>query len=310
MKNIKNEIQGFTLIEILVVIAIIGILLGIVFVSFGTARAAARDAVRVSDLRTMEKMLGLYKEDQGRYPTSTIDFQIEGHPWGSSWEHYGAIPKDPLSPRQDYAYVSDNGLDYQIYAKFEREPVNPNFACQEPCGPNAEYNGGIASTGLANLIAFDPPPPSPEEEEPPAENGEENGEEEPAPIPEGGEPITCSPPFPEAMRGEQIYSVSGSAGNPRITKVTINPLDVNKFATQTVTVLARDTAGHNITSVQGQAFTDNTSFTFEMELISGTEDNGTWQGQWYNEDEYCGNYRLAVRASSASGSSQAVLTFR
>jgi len=310
----QRKFRGFTLVEILIVIAIIGILLGIVFISFSGARAAARDAVRVSDLRTMEKMLGLYKEDQGRYPTSTIDFQIEGQPWGSSWDNYGTVPKDPLSPRQDYVYISDEGRDYQIYAKFEREPVNPTFACQEPCGPNAEYNGGISSAGRTTLIAFDPPPPPPEEEEPPAENGEENGEEEEeeeeGPPPEGGIPVVCSPPFPESMQGEQTYSVSGSAANPRLTRVIIDPLDVNKFANQTVTVLARDTAGNNITLVQGQVFTDNSSFTFELEIVSGSETDGTWQGQWHNQDEYCSNYQLVVRVVSGSGTSQAVLTFR
>jgi len=305
----QRKFRGFTLVEILIVIAILGILLGIVFVSFSGARASARDAVRMNDLRNLEKILEVYKISHNRYPTSSVDFLIAGYAWGSSWENYGVLPKDPLSPRQDYVYVSDDGLDYQIYAKFEREPVNAGFACAEPCGPNAEYNGGISVAGTAGLIAFEPPPPPP-----PTENGEENGEEEEeeeeGPPPEGGWPVVCNPPFPQSMRGEQTYSVSGSAANPRLTRVIINPLDVNRLACQTVTVLARDTAGNNITSLQGQAFTSNTSFTFELELIDGTETNGTWQGQWYNEDEYCSNYRLIVRAVSASGNSEAVLTFR
>ena len=323
MNTLKNQpqIRGFTLTEILIIIAVIGILLGIVLTSFSQVRAASRDAVRVSDLRTLEKMLEMYKYDHNRYPTSTAELQIIGQSWGSDWKGYGIIPKDPLSPKQDYVYISDQGRDYQIYAKFERDPVNQAFACAESCGPNAEYNGGISSVGTTTLIAFEPlpvPPPSEEdppseEEPPPTENGEEEEEEEeeePAPPPEEGEPVACTPPFPEPMRGEQVYSVSGSAANPRIIRVTINPLDVDRFAIQTVTVLARDIAGHNITLLEGEVFTDNTSVVFERELISGTKDNGTWQGQWYNEDEYCSNYHLTVRATSASGSSEAALTFR
>lgn len=299
MIDVKNKIYGFTLVEVLVVIAIIGILSSVALVFFNSTRASARDAVRLSDLRTTERMLEMYKISEDSYPVSTVDFQIEGYPWGSNWPGYGTVPKDPLSPNQDYAYVSDGGSDYQIYALFEREPVNPTFACAEPCGPNAEYNGGIAS-GTGTLIAFEP--------QPPPENGEEEEEEEEYLPPEGGQPIVCSPPFPEAMKGEQVYSVSGSSANPKITKVTIDPLDVNKFAYQTVIVSASDTAGNDITSLTGEAFTDNTSFVFELER--NEEDNNIWQGQWYNEDEWCNNYQLAIRAVSASGSSEVVLTFR
>ena len=287
---------GFTLIEILVVIAIIGILVGIVLVAFGGARASARDAVRMSDLRTLEKMLEMYKIEEERYPFSTADFQIQDQPWGSFWEGYGTVPKDPLSPEQDYAYVSDEGRDYQIYAKFEREPVLPAFACAEPCGPNAEYNGGIASTG-AILIAFEPEPEPEPESEP-----ELPPEEEATP----SEPIVCDPPL---ASGEQTFSVT-TPDNPRMTQVVINPFDVDKFASQTVSVEIQETAGYPIFEVTGQAQTDSMSFPFSLSLISGTDIDGTWQGSWYNEDEYCQNYMLIITATGQSGTSIVELAFR
>jgi len=290
------KIRGFTLIEILIVIAIIGILVGIVLVAFGGARASARDAVRMSDLRTLEKMLEMYKIEEERYPFSTADFQIQDQPWGSFWEGYGTVPKDPLSPEQDYAYVSDEGRDYQIYAKFEREPVLPAFACAEPCGPNAEYNGGIASTG-AILIAFEPEPEPEPESEP-----ELPPEEEATP----SEPIVCDPPL---ASGEQTFSVT-TPDNPRMTQVVINPFDVDKFASQTVSVEIQETAGYPIFEVTGQAQTDSMSFPFSLSLISGTDIDGTWQGSWYNEDEYCQNYMLIITATSQSGTSIVELAFR
>jgi len=299
------KIRGFTLIEILIVIAIIGILVGIVLVAFGGARASARDAVRMSDLRTLEKMLEMYKIEEERYPFSTADFQIQDQPWGSFWEGYGTVPKDPLSPEQDYAYVSDEGRDYQIYAKFEREPVLPAFACAEPCGPNAEYNGGIASTG-AILIAFEPPPPPPEEEEEAPPPGEEEEEEPPPPPEDEGEPIVCDPPL---ASGEQTFSVT-TPDNPRMTQVVINPFDVDKFASQTVSVEIQETAGYPIFEVTGQAQTDSMSFPFSLSLISGTDIDGTWQGSWYNEDEYCQNYMLIITATGQSGTSIVELAFR
>ena len=281
----KNR-NSFTLIEILIVIAIIGILLGIILIGLSRSKVAARDTVRMSDLRTLEEMLEMYREDKDRYPNSTFDFQIEGQTWGSNWERYGTLPKDPLSPLQDYAYVSDAGRDYQIYAKFEGEPVNPTFACAEPCGPNAEYNGGITNVGATTtLIAFEPPPPPP---------------------PPEGWPVVCSRPF---ASGERRF-LGTSVDNPKITEIIINPLDVNQFATSTVSVKAIETAGYLITEVRGEARTNTMSFPFSLELISGSETNGTWQGSWYNEDKYCQNYTLAITAASLSGVSEVVLTFR
>ncbi|PIU75303.1 MAG: hypothetical protein COS76_01475, partial [Candidatus Portnoybacteria bacterium CG06_land_8_20_14_3_00_39_12] len=147
-------------------------------------------------------------------------------------------------------------------------------------------NGGIASTG-AILIAFEPEPEPEPESEP-----ELPPEEEATP----SEPIVCDPPL---ASGEQTFAVT-TQDNPRMTQVVINPLDVDKFASQTVSVEIQETAGYPITEVTGQARTNNMSFPFSLSLISGTDIDGTWQGSWYNEDEYCQNYMLIITATSQS----------
>ncbi len=70
MKNTERTEKrgGFTLIEILVVIAIISLLSSIVFASLAQARAKARDSKRVQDLIQLRNALELYKTDYGRYP--------------------------------------------------------------------------------------------------------------------------------------------------------------------------------------------------------------------------------------------------
>ena len=61
--------KGFTLIELLVVVAIIGLLATLSIVALNNARARARDAKRVADVKQIQTALELYYNDQGAYPT-------------------------------------------------------------------------------------------------------------------------------------------------------------------------------------------------------------------------------------------------
>lgn len=64
--------RGFTLIEMLVVVAIIGILAGIVLTSLGSARGKARDARRMLQVRDLKNSL-----------EAAYDVQ-DGYPWGGN----------------------------------------------------------------------------------------------------------------------------------------------------------------------------------------------------------------------------------
>lgn len=66
MFNVK-KVAGFTLIELMIVVAIIGILAGIVAINLDDAQSKSRDARRKSDLNTIAKAVQIYREEVGNY---------------------------------------------------------------------------------------------------------------------------------------------------------------------------------------------------------------------------------------------------
>lgn len=67
----KKQQRGFTLIEILIVVAIIAILSSVVLVGLGPTQQQGRDARRLSDLREVQTGLELYYNRNGYYPAET-----------------------------------------------------------------------------------------------------------------------------------------------------------------------------------------------------------------------------------------------
>jgi prepilin-type N-terminal cleavage/methylation domain-containing protein len=100
--------KGFTLIELLVVVAIIGLLATMSIVALNSARARARDAKRVADIKQIQTALELYYNDKGVYP-DTITFG--GTLASSSIVYMNNVPTAPTpadgtcSTGNTYAYA-------------------------------------------------------------------------------------------------------------------------------------------------------------------------------------------------------------
>ena len=77
-----NTKTGFTIVELLIVIVVIGILAAITIVAFNGVQARAKDSTRSNDLTAIQKALELYKTDNGTYPNATAN------PVTSGWYVY------------------------------------------------------------------------------------------------------------------------------------------------------------------------------------------------------------------------------
>lgn len=147
--NGQRPQRGSSLIEMMVVVSIIVLLANIGFTMTVSARARARDTVRITDIKTVERALALYYNDQGAYPltpgTVEGDFVWYGtcaaaachDTWGtdtSEWvpgldtQYISHLPIDPAENGCDrcYLYRSD-GLDYKIVSLQPENPGNDAF---------------------------------------------------------------------------------------------------------------------------------------------------------------------------------------
>jgi general secretion pathway protein G len=107
----RKRIQGFTLVEILIVVVILGILAAIVIPQFSTASDAARASSTLSQLQTVRSQLELYKtQHKGSYPAladmwtnlieaSDVDGATNGTNQPDAAHPFGAyLQKEPLNP--------------------------------------------------------------------------------------------------------------------------------------------------------------------------------------------------------------------
>ncbi|MBI4085371.1 MAG: type II secretion system protein [Candidatus Liptonbacteria bacterium] len=152
--------KGFTLIEILIVVAIIAVLASIVLIGFGPAQRQGRDARRISDLRQSQNALELYYSKCGYYPgTAQATYPCGARASVNTWSGVQAaltgsnigvsqIPND-LSGGATYYYGTDgNGTSYVIGATLEDQ----NNPALQNSYKTSEY--GVTCTGANYCIKF------------------------------------------------------------------------------------------------------------------------------------------------------------
>ena len=177
---------GFTLIELMVVIAIIGILSTILYASFDVAKSQSRDKVRMASLKELQLAIELYKAQNGVYPTrgcegitAVTDFVGPGPTPGGSAGGFAScaryiigldpdfIPALPSDPRFENEagrgfYYRSNGTSYKLLLlnvaesikvagyddDFARCPAFVSGTCPTPVSIETTYS--VYSSGAQN----------------------------------------------------------------------------------------------------------------------------------------------------------------
>jgi general secretion pathway protein G len=124
MKRRRKQQSGFTLIELIVVVTIIGILAAVAVSNVRYAQQKARESALRHDLFEMRKSIDDYYADKQKYPESLQAL---------AQEHYlRAVPKDPMTGKADWQEVQNSP-----------DPSDPNAVPTDPAASSENAVPGI-----------------------------------------------------------------------------------------------------------------------------------------------------------------------
>ena len=98
--------RGFTLVEMLIVVAIVGILAAMAVPSYRHAVTKAREAVLAEDLWTMRDLIDQFYVDKGRYPSSLEEMVTE--------KYMKAIPADPFAEVAEWEEIPEEAGEGEV----------------------------------------------------------------------------------------------------------------------------------------------------------------------------------------------------
>jgi general secretion pathway protein G len=109
MRRLSSN-SGFTLIEIMVVVLILGLLAALVVPKIVGRTDDARVTKAKADIKAIESALNLFKIDNGFYPTTAegLNALVQAPPRAKKWNPDGYLDKLPIDPwGVEYIYQSD-----------------------------------------------------------------------------------------------------------------------------------------------------------------------------------------------------------
>jgi len=112
--------RGFTLLELMIVLAIMGVLISIAQPNLKTSIIRAREAVLREDLFQMREAIDQYYADNGKYPPTVQDLINQQEKTKS---YLRDIPKDPFTGARDWITVAPEGADGGVFDAHSASPL-------------------------------------------------------------------------------------------------------------------------------------------------------------------------------------------
>ena len=118
----KRDQQGFTIVELLIVIVVIGILAALVVTTYAGIQGKARDSKRKTDLQAMQTQIEAYYAEENHYPSYT---NLNSDQWRSTEaNHLKSLKADTLTDPSGTAATLKAGEAGATDKKYGYQPVN------------------------------------------------------------------------------------------------------------------------------------------------------------------------------------------
>ncbi len=165
-------VRGFTLVEIIIVIAIMAVLTAVVYSSFDASKAQSRDRQRVSDISVIQLALEQYFNKNGVYPVTLGELKNPDRTTGKAY--LSEIPQGPTAADEyssSYFPItktkdSDKCISYQLWTQFERnnsylnskkgfDSVHLPTSFFECVGEDNTTHNSISASSPENTLVYD-----------------------------------------------------------------------------------------------------------------------------------------------------------
>lgn len=115
--GITSSIHGFTLVELVVVLAIIATLCAVAIPSYSNYIQQAKDTKVVNEIHSLERDITIYYETQGQYPPSLAALGLGNvlDPWGNPYQYHRITGPNDGKARKD-RFLHPINTDYDLYS--------------------------------------------------------------------------------------------------------------------------------------------------------------------------------------------------
>jgi prepilin-type N-terminal cleavage/methylation domain-containing protein len=159
--------KAFTLIELLIVVAIIAILAAIAVPNFLESQTRAKVSRAMADMRTIATAIEAYTVDYNRHPLDHVEWLLLNPPAGTessalrhAWTllqlttpvaYLTSIPQDPFALRGGDLYTHLSYMTRQGYGEIRNYPSDPSAIFY---GPRSNYRWLLESRGPDSLLEY------------------------------------------------------------------------------------------------------------------------------------------------------------